>query len=137
MAATTSVSSQPTYDVVKERIHHILSTHLQSLPSATNGLTLTELCREYEHRYNNGQLPYRELGYETLSRFLSSMRDVVRMDFTEWPAKCYLQTKTDRQTDKHTNLVVRDTLSFRKGNNKRQVSKQLPSIRPDFILCLV
>ncbi|CAF1157574.1 unnamed protein product [Didymodactylos carnosus] len=86
--SATSVSSPPVYDVVKVRIQHLLSTHSHSPPSSTNnnntnGLTLTELCREYEHRYDNEHLPYQELGYETLTRFLSSMKDVVRMDFTE------------------------------------------------------
>jgi hypothetical protein len=133
-ATATSVVSPPIYDVVKVRIQHLLSTHAHSLPSATDDnnnnnnnkcLTLTELCKEYKNRYNNEHLPYQELGYETLTRFLLSMKDVVRMDFNEWPAKCYLRPITSRQTDKKTKVVARDTVSFTQENNKRQVSDKI------------
>ena len=95
-AADTSVLSPPTYDLVKVRIQHVLSTHANSPPSTTDHhiknnqkcLSLTELCREYENRYNE-RVPYKELGYDTLSRFLSSMKDIVRMDLSEWPAMLF------------------------------------------------
>ncbi len=47
--------------------------------------------REYGHIYNKEKWPNQELGYETLTRFLSSMRDIVWLDFNEWPARCYLR----------------------------------------------
>ncbi len=137
-ATATSVLSSPIYDVVKVRIQYLLSTYAHSLPSATDNnnknnnkcLSLTELCREYENRYNNEHLPYQELGYETLTRFLSSMKNVVRMDFNEWPAKCYLRPITNRQTDKNTKVFARDTVSFTQENNKRQVSDEIRTCLP-------
>ena len=54
-------ASSRTYDQVKEEIHQLLTSSL--LPSIDAGLTLTELCQEYEN-----------LDYETLSRFLGSMK---------------------------------------------------------------
>ncbi|CAF1423358.1 unnamed protein product [Adineta steineri] len=120
MATALCISSPPIYDSVKDRIKYILSTHVNSLPTTTDGLTLTELCKEYERRYDTGELPYRELGFETLTRFLSSMKDVVRMDLTEWPAKCHLRIKTNEQTEKRAKIVAHDTHSSRKEDYKRQ-----------------
>jgi hypothetical protein len=78
------------YIQVKEEIHQLFTSSV--LPSIDAGLTLTELCREYESRYKHGPIPYQDLGYDTLSRFLGSMKDVVCMNYKEWPTRCYLNT---------------------------------------------
>ncbi|UJR17365.1 hypothetical protein I4U23_004260 [Adineta vaga] len=114
-ATTTSVSSSPIYDVIKARIQRILSTHTVTTNNNNDSthrdsLTLTELCREYERIYENEKLPYQELGYETLTRFLSSMRDIVRMDLTEWPARCYLR-KISKSTNKQNPVIPPTVLS--------------------------
>lgn len=126
-AADTSLSSPPTYELVKVRIQHVLSTHANAPPSTTDHhtendqkcLSLTELCREYENHYNE-PVPYEELGYDTLSRFLSSMKDIVRMDFSEWPAKCYLRRVTQRQANNKTTTEI----------NERQVSDEIRTCLP-------
>ncbi|CAM4837658.1 unnamed protein product [Rotaria magnacalcarata] len=83
-----AISSSSSYDSVKQEIYHLYTSSL--IPSIDAGLTLTELCREYESRYNHGPIPYQNLGYETLSQFLGSMKDIILMKYNEWPTRCYL-----------------------------------------------
>ncbi|CAM2708529.1 unnamed protein product [Rotaria socialis] len=86
-------SSSTSYDSVKQEIYQLYASSL--IPSIDAGLTLTEFCREYERRYNHGPIPYHDLGYETLSRFLGSMKDIILMNYKEWPTRCYLNENGD------------------------------------------
>ena len=82
-------SPSHTYNEVKEDIRLLFTSSL--LPSIDAGITLTELCREYENCYKRGPIPYKDLGYDTLSRFLGSMKDIICMSYKEWPTRCYLK----------------------------------------------
>ncbi|CAF1300989.1 unnamed protein product [Rotaria sordida] len=103
-------SPSPTYNQVKEEIYHLFTSTL--IPSIDAGLTLTELCREYESCYKHGPIPYNDLGYDTLSRFLGSMKDVICMNYKEWPTRCYLNTNGNVDQDKSKRKVRTGTETY-------------------------
>ena len=92
-----------TYDEVKEEIHQLFVS--SAVPSIDAGLTLTELCREYESCHKHGPIPYAGLGYDTLSRFLGSMKDVIQMNYNEWPTRCYLAKQCSNNQPKSKRRV--------------------------------
>ncbi|CAF0809307.1 unnamed protein product [Adineta steineri] len=91
MACQTS----PLYEQTKNEIIQLFIS--PNLYSVDGGLTLTELCREYSKRYEDRNIPHQELGFETLTRLLKTMGDVIKLNYEEWPAKCYLISKANEE----------------------------------------
>lgn len=74
--------STQTYDAVKNEIYAVLL----SCENPENGLSFTELCNRFQARTNRQSVPYKDLGYATLTDLLQSMWDVVTLKGRQ----CYL-----------------------------------------------
>lgn len=85
------------YEQTKSEIVQLFTS--TDLSSADGGLTLTELCREYCRRYQNRNIPYQELGFKTLSGLLRTMGDYMKLNYREWPTKCYLISKVNKEEE--------------------------------------
>lgn len=81
----------PLYEQTTNEIIQLFTS--SELHSADGGLTLTELCHEYRRCYQNRNIPYQELRFETLSDLLRTMDKHIKLNYGEWPTKCYLISK--------------------------------------------
>ncbi|CAM4818576.1 unnamed protein product [Rotaria magnacalcarata] len=69
-----------------------------------------------------------DLGYETLSRFLGSMKDIIRMRYNEWPTRCYLNENGgfDQKTEKIRVRTGTETYDEVKNNIRSILISSIP-----------